>query len=299
MIKLLLKNPKYNFHIYINFFEDYKLNKDKYPIELNFDYTIFKRKYKYYFNKRYYPWNKLLFSNFSQNIDFVPETINYQIDKSLIKNKDLWFIKPYNSSCGKGIIVTNKIYKYYNKYKIQDNMVFQKSVNNLLLYNFKKQDIRIYLLYHKINNKMNIYLYRDGLNRFSYLDYTNNELSYQCQLTNTSVYQGNIEDSCLLFSSNPNYILLYNKIKSNIIKLTQTFLISKKLSNNTFHLFGLDFVPDQNYQTWLIEINDNPMGILKSQNNIITNMKRKMIVDLFNITVFNKINESNLFENIN
>ena len=299
MLKLLLVNNKYNLHIYKNFFDDYKINKNKYNFELNFNYNYFKRKYNYYFFKRYYPWNKMLFCNISKKLDFVPETYNYTIQKNVCKKEDIWFIKPYNSSCGKGIIVTDNILKYINCYQDQDNMVFQKSVNNLLLYNSKKQDQRIYLLFYKIENKLNVYLYKEGLTRFSSKKFNRSNLSSEYQLTNTSVFTGKNEDSCELFSKNPNYQVLYNQIKKNIYQLIKNYFYSAYLPNNTFHLFGLDFVPDNNYQTWLIEINDNPMGIVDSDPKIIKEMKKKMIYDLFNIVIFNKNIKNNLFELIN
>ena len=38
-----------------------------------------------------------------------------------------------------------------------------------------------------------------------------------------------------------------------------------------------NFVPDINYKTWLIEINDNPMGIINSDPEPIKQMKRNMV----------------------
>lgn len=299
MLRLLLVKNKYNLHIYKNFFNDYKINKNKYKFEIEFNYVYFKRKYNYYFFKKFYPWNKILFCNMSKKLDFVPKTYNYNIRKSVCNKEDIWFIKPYNSSCGRGIIVTKNIFNYINYYKKKDNMVFQKSVKNLLLYNFRKQDQRIYLLFYKIKNKLNVYIYKEGLTRFSSKNFNSDKLSFEYQLTNTSLFTGNNENSCELFSKNPNYQVLYNQIKNNTCKLIKNYFNSDFLPNNTFHLFGLDFVPDKNYQTWLIEINDNPMGIVESDPKIIKEMKKKMIYDLFNIVIYNKNIKDNFFELIN
>lgn len=50
---------------------------------------------------------------------------------------------------------------------------------------------------------------------------------------------------------------MMKKIATDAIKATSLFLDSSKLQNN-FEIFGLDFMIDNKFKTYLIEINTNP-----------------------------------------
>ena len=155
-----------------------------------------------------------------------------------------------------------------------------------MLYNKKKQDIRIYLLIHCHKNKTVCYLYKNGITRFSSENYNESNLSKEHQLTNTFVFKGDIEDSCEIFSEHTYYDELFSNISKVVRQICK--ILTKKLkytNKHMFHFFGLDFVPDKNFNTWLIEINDNPIGIYPDDPLSVTDMKRDMIINIFELII--------------
>jgi hypothetical protein len=290
--KLILKKRKFKlpYHIYTSFFEDYENNPDIYEEFIKISRKVFftNKKFKYYFSKKIYPCDKKQFAISCNHINYVPKTFTLisEIINYREKLSGLWFIKPDNSSCGKGITVVNNIIKYANIHKNESGFIYQKAINNLLLYNKKKQDIRIYLLIHSYKNKIVCYLFKNGITRFSSENYNENNLSKEHQLTNTFVFKGDVEDSCENFSEHPYYDELFTSITNVVTKVCKVLTKNIKYSNkHYFHFFGLDFVPDNNFNTWLIEINDNPIGIYLDDPKSVTDMKRDMIINIFELII--------------
>ena len=86
-------------------------------------------------------------------------------------------------------------------------------------------------------------------------------------------YQLNVED------------LLLPRIKDIII---DTFLCVKKKMNynnrgNCFELFGFDFLLDEDFRVWLIEVNYNPF--LGTPNEYMKTLVPRMIEDMVKIVV--------------
>jgi hypothetical protein len=50
-----------------------------------------------------------------------------------------------------------------------------------------------------------------------------------------------------------------------------------------FELFGYDFILDEDYNTWLIEVNTNPC--LEESNQLLKDYLPRMIEDMFKLTV--------------
>lgn len=290
--KLILRNMKLKlpYHIYTSFFEDYKKNPDIYEEFIKISKRVFftNSKFNYYFSKSIYPCDKKQFAISCNHLKYVPQTftsINEIINYREVLS-GLWFIKPDNSSCGKGITVINNLIKYANAHKNQNGFIYQKAIDNLLLYNKKKQDIRMYLLIYSYKNNITCYLFKNGITRFSSENYDPNNLSKEHQLTNTFVFNGNIEDSCENFSEHPFYDELFSSITKVVSELCKILTKNIKYSyKHYFHFFGLDFVPDNQFNTWLIEINDNPIGIYPDDPNSVTDMKRDMIINIFELVI--------------
>ena len=290
--KLILKKRKFKlpYHINTSFFKDNEKNPDIYKEFIKISRNVFftNSRFNYYFSKKNYPCDKKQFALSCNNIKYVPQT--FTSISEIINNREklsgLWFIKPDNSSCGKGINVVNNIIKYANNHKNESGFIYQKAIDNLLLYNKKKQDIRIYLLIHYYKNKIVCYLFKNGISRFSIVNYYENNLSKEHQLTNTFVFKGDVEDSCENFSEHPYYDELFSSISKVVTKICK--VLTKKLkyiNKHMFHFFGLDFVPDKNLKTWLIEINDNPIGIYPDDPDSVTDMKRDMIINIFELII--------------
>jgi tubulin polyglutamylase TTLL5 len=87
------------------------------------------------------------------NFDFIPDTYilpdefgdfyaHYQKLKQHDSKKNVWIVKPANSSQGKGIYIVDDI----NDVNVDDTSVISRYVTNPLLINGHKFDLRIYVL---------------------------------------------------------------------------------------------------------------------------------------------------------
>jgi hypothetical protein len=81
----------------------------------------------------------------------------------------LWIAKPAASSQGKGIIVTSKLADIPQK---GTPHIVSEYINNPLLFNGYKFDLRVYVAITSIN-PLRLYIYEDGLTRFATSKYTN------------------------------------------------------------------------------------------------------------------------------
>lgn len=98
----------------------------------------------------------------------------------------MWIVKPSNSSQGKGIFLTS------NPSEIPDKaeLVVSHYINNPLLINGFKFDIRVYVLITCFN-PLRIYIYNEGLGRFATEKYMSNKESKFQHLTNYSINKFN------------------------------------------------------------------------------------------------------------
>ena len=51
----------------------------------------------------------------------------------------------------------------------------------------------------------------------------------------------------------------------------------------TFELFGYDFILDENFNTWLIEVNTNPC--LEESSQLLKDILPRMLEDMFQLTI--------------
>ena len=107
------------------------------------------------------------------------------------KNPDKWWIvKPSCSSQGKGIWFT----KDYNQIAFKSNIIVSHYIDNPLLINGFKFDLRIYILVTSINPLV-IYIYEEGLARFAtqkFVALGQDTKSKFAHLTNFSINKKNI-----------------------------------------------------------------------------------------------------------
>ena len=105
-----------------------------------------------------------------------------------------YIIKPHNRSQGKGITVTNQLSMVYSKLEKYSSIIVSHYVDNPLLINSLKFDLRIYVAVTGIN-PLRIYVYEEGLGRFATESY--DETNSDCEnkrfqhLTNYSVNKKN------------------------------------------------------------------------------------------------------------
>ncbi|OWF40312.1 Protein polyglycylase TTLL10 [Mizuhopecten yessoensis] len=231
--------------------------------------------------------------------DFVPET--YRLDEAKDKEEflkmyqdgELWICKPTGLNQGKGIFIIrsyDEIIKLleervHKKEQAQKGTkplmtrVVQRYINNPMLLDGRKFDIRAYML---IGSTVPfLVLYHKGYVRLCCTKYDTNDTSLMTHLTNQFVqkkdpnYKENKEDSAWSMDKFNDYVnekikpqanleqdWVYNTLTKQMQKIMIHCFNSVKHKLTTrlgyFDLFGLDFMVDQDMKVWLIEVNVNP-----------------------------------------
>ncbi|OMJ75874.1 hypothetical protein SteCoe_24893 [Stentor coeruleus] len=193
-----------------------------------------------------------------------------------------WIIKPGEATNrGKGIKVSSsldKIKSIISRQRKSHTYIIQKYIQNPLLINKRKFDIRCYALLTSFANQLQGYFFKDGYLRTSCKEFniknTNDKFVH---LTNDAI-QKNHEDYGKFESGNKlsynDFQKFLNSIGSNIDFFKDIFpqivdivkgsiacakdIINEEGKMNLFEVLGYDFMIDTDYKVWLIEINTNP-----------------------------------------
>lgn len=227
-------------------------------------------------------------------------------NKATENEQNMWIIKPSASSQGKGIYIIDDI----SEAPIKENWVIWRYINNPLLINGIKFDIRLYVWVTSYD-PWRIYIYKEGLARFASEQYnsTDNKGNKFWHLTNYSINKKNEkyvqnsnidsdgEGSKWSLSALSKYLesigvdmnLLWSRIYDSIIKAilwVDTHVITgiKKIpgfKNNWFELYGFDILIDSNLKPWVLEVNISPS--LATDSPLDLAIKANLMTDLFNL----------------
>ncbi|RUS74817.1 hypothetical protein EGW08_017426 [Elysia chlorotica] len=247
------------------------------------------------------------------NFDFVP--ISFILPKEMRKFKNYhkknpgpFIVKPAGLSRGRGVYLIGDPNEIIHK---EEEQVVSKYIQNPLLIDGYKIDLRIYVLVTSFN-PLAIYIYQEGLTRFATVKYNNDPSNLhmlRMHLTNFSinVSSGNyiknedssIEDfgskwtlSALLryFHANGiDTIVVMREIEDVIIKtilaaeqrIASGCRIYQRKPTNCFELFGFDIMLDDKYKPWLLEVNLSPSLVCTTPLDI--KVKANMLCDLLNL----------------
>lgn len=194
--------------------------------------------------------------------------------------KNIWIVKPGEfSNRGTGITVCKTLEEIImiTKPVPDKTYILQKYIENPLLINKRKFDIRCYAMITSINGVIQGYFYLDGYLRTTSQEYSVDELDPFVHLTNDAIQKhsadyGKFENGNKLsyrdfqrYLDSNHHNINFNlqilpKIKS-IVKETMMAAYSAIDSNRRMHcmeIFGYDFMIDQMFKPWLIEVNTNP-----------------------------------------
>ena len=235
--------------------------------------------------------------------------------------RNIWIIKPINLNRGRNIKVLsdlNEIIKEIkllnetkqlileennNKYiKKIDNVIVQKYIECPLLYKGRKFDIRIWVLFIFKDEKLSLYVFKEGHLKATCDQFDINSSNLYIHLTNYSVQKHNsnfskeeigneisFEEFQNFLNNQKNKINFHKDIFPkicNIIEITG-FSVKTRINltnkRNCFEIFGYDFMIDSNYNPFLIEVNTNP-GFEES-SPLIKVLVPRMIDDAFKLTI--------------
>ncbi len=222
-------------------------------------------KYRCYFSSQAYPAFKNNMHNWFKGKDYYPES---HLENPM---KDgVWYVKPNIGANGKGIIVTDDV----SSVDMKDG-IYQKSIDNPLLYNGRKQDLRMLVVLQTYQGYLRTYIFFDHFVRFAPLPYDEKDLSREVQLTNWDTYWINFYDDLELkprygwdavnngmisFTQHPLRDELYKSFVDIMIDFSDDVYnkLNEKTQRNLIHIFGVDVLPDKNMKLWMLETNDNP-----------------------------------------
>jgi len=201
------------------------------------------------------------------------------------EGKNIWILKPTRGSKGDQIVCMNDIKKIVifldGKHECNECWVVQKYIENpLLLPGSRKFDMRCWVL---LNYDYSIWIYTEGVFRtcsvpFSLEDLDNKfvHLSNHC-IQETHPDYGKYEPTNEMFYKEFDQFLVESGAAASGITLAsyilpqveyvcvQTLLAGREsmelppsATYSSFNLFGFDFMIDQSYRVWLLEVNSSP-----------------------------------------
>ena len=183
-------------------------------------------------------------------------------------------------------------------------LIIQKYIENTLLYNNRKFDIRIWVLisYLSTNDKYEVYVFKEGHLKACSETFNINSDDLYVHLTNYSVQKYNRNFSKEEVGNEISFELFQNEldkkgIKKNFKKdifpkILRIIAISTNAAKtkinilarrNCFEIFGYDIILDGNCQPFLLEINTNPG--LEESSPLIKMLVPRMIDDAFRLTI--------------
>ena len=233
-------------------------------------------------------------------------------EENSAKKGNLWIVKPgENSNCGLGIHVLGELEEIRRAVSCTRTVtgrsrsyIVQKYLEKPLLVNRRKFDIRCYALVTGINGHIQGYFYHEGYLRTSSKEYTLKNLSNRfIHLTNDAVQKksddygrfenGNklsyIEFHRYLQSNFPNQVDFYAQIWPEIRRLvTDSLLATYRFLDpvrrkHSFEILGYDFMIDEQFKVWLIEVNTNPC--LELSSAYLARLIPNMLENAFRIAV--------------
>ncbi|KAF3421500.1 hypothetical protein E2986_11822 [Frieseomelitta varia] len=209
--------------------------------------------------------------------------------------RNIWILKPSELCCGTGISISHNLKDIFRKIKSKpkDYFIVQKYIERPLLIQDTKFDIRQWYL---VTNTfpMTIWVFKEGLLRFSSKPYTFSTYHEAIHICNTAIQEkydaerrrrrkrGDSEEvvksirdqewDCEKLNEylkdliarqtghcgEPYYDNIYPKMSEAIVL---TMLASQEHMDRrrcSFELYGADFVVMEDLSVWLIEINTNP-----------------------------------------
>ena len=256
-------------------------------------------------------------SEISNPSKYLPEinTILKKLSETLPQYKmngyhNIWIMKPSNLSRGREIHCINNLSKITkNLNETNNNIVLQKYIENPLIIHKKKFDIRQWVLITSIH-PLTIWQWEEPYLRFSAENYDiENINNIYSHLTNNSIAKHSenynkenlIKEDMWDIYQFKNYLVDYykkdfwneikEKIKNAIICSFDCARHEIGYRENSHELYGYDFMIDEDFNVYLIEINSSPA--MDYSTSITEKLVKEMLGNIIQIVIDNKNNLEN------
>lgn len=215
--------------------------------------------------------------------------------------RNIWILKPSNLSRGRGVTCVNSLEPIEESLlgTNDSGVIIQKYIENPLIIYKRKFDIRQWVLVTSLNPLV-IWMWKEPYIRFGAEDYhiddinniyshlTNNSIAkHSLQYQKDKTFEGDMW-TCYDFE---NYVgkvkwkEIHEKIKNAII--CSFYAIHQEIKNrpNSHELYGYDFMIDEDFNVYLIEVNASPA--LDYSTKITEMLVKDMIKDLIELVIDN------------
>ena len=180
-----------------------------------------------------------------------------------------------------------------------NEIIIQKYLDNPLLYQKRKFDIRCFVL---VDCNMNLFFCREGHLKGSSESYNLNNTNKFIHITNHSLQKKSNKFEMYELGNEMSYQDFKNFMRSEnislekfddminqmklLIKISFKSVANKLLKTSPvlcFEIFGYDFILDNDFKLWILEINNNPgLGI---SSPLIEKLVPRMLDDAFRLTI--------------
>ncbi|KFO24268.1 Tubulin polyglutamylase TTLL5 [Fukomys damarensis] len=229
---------------------------------------------------------------------------------SYSKDRGPWIVKPVASSRGRGVYLINNP----NQISLEENILVSRYINNPLLIDDFKFDVRLYVLVTSYDPLV-IYLYEEGLARFATVRYDQGAKNIRNQFMHLTNYSVNKKSGDYVSCDDPEVedygnkwsmsaMLRYLKqegrdttaLMAHVEDLIIKAIISAELAiatacktfvpyrSSCFELYGFDVLIDSTLKPWLLEVNLSPS--LACDAPLDLKIKASMISDMFTVVGF-------------
>ena len=230
------------------------------------------------------------------------------IPKSNYIGRNTWLLKRTNLNRGRQIKIFSDLRQILNEIEESktkcNHLIIQKYIEAPALYNNRKFDIRIWVLFTYISRSYNVdvYVFKEGHLKACSEPFSLSSDDLYVHLTNYSVQKYNRNFSKMEIGNEISFKTFQEELdkknanknfKKDIFpKITKIIAISansckNKINilnrNNCFEIFGYDFILDQYYEPFLLEVNTNPG--LEESSPLIKMLVPRMIDDAFRLTI--------------
>nr|XP_060614201.1 tubulin polyglutamylase TTLL5 isoform X5 [Anolis sagrei ordinatus] len=229
---------------------------------------------------------------------------------SYAKDRGPWIVKPVASSRGRGVYLINSP----NQISLEENILVSRYINNPLLIDDFKFDVRLYVLVTSYDPLL-VYLYEEGLARFATVRYDQGAKNIKNQFMHLTNYSVNKKSGDYVSCDDPEvedygnkwsmsamlrYLKQEGKDTTGLMASVEDLIIKTILSAELaiasackafvphrgvcFELYGFDVLIDSTLKPWLLEVNLSPS--LACDAPLDLKIKASMISDMFTLVGF-------------